>query len=69
MKYDLTSGETEMLRDSNGQEALADTILFVKDSRLYYTTSNSQYVIGESGEQIETLKGDELVSPYAVDSD
>jgi hypothetical protein len=68
MKYDLISGETEMLRDSNGQEALADTILFVKDSRLYYTTSNSQYVIGESGEQIETLKGDERVSPYAVDS-
>lgn len=69
MKYDLASAETQMIFDSNGTEALVGTILFVKEGDLYYSTSSFQYVFDESGEQIDTLKGDDMVSPYSSDGE
>ncbi len=69
MKYDLKSGKTTMLLDSNGAAAYDDTILFVKDGNLYYSSSGFQYVYDESGEMTNTLKGTDMVSPYIPDNE
>lgn len=64
MRYDLETGETAMIYDSEGNEAPDESYLFVRDGNLYYSTSSYQYVFDESGEMTGTLKGEDMVLPY-----
>lgn len=64
MQYNLLTGECRMILDSGGQEAPLETQIFVRDGKLYYSTSSFQKVFDEEGNLEATLKGDDMISPY-----
>jgi len=68
MKYDLKTKQTQMLLDSKGVEANAEAYLFENNGELYYSTGSEQYVFDQSGEQIKTLEGDDMVLLYVPSS-